>query len=399
VADQLGGGLGKCLSWSAWEDVVPTSTPKPGCIITGLLADSPSQCCTGYSVDHRCAVKPPTATATPKPGCIANGVATLRASDCCSDYAVGGRCLPRPVSTAVPTAISTIPPGGGGTTPLATPTKTSGGGGGDDDGDGSCTNECPSSDGVLRSCNVAEGHSICNATGRIAACGGVNFCCPVAGGAWVKNSETTACAGTATPTPGTGANPLLNFEMAFAGINPAAACALPKDLPLSVIVRNNDGSNKTYTGVIASRADNTVGNLAFYNVSLRLTEFSQTGKFSVFVKSPKHLQVKYGVDNQTAYYNKAGGELDGLSGDPSITKVFSFEKYPLLAGDVTGPDGKQDGVVDGRDFAMVKAETIKRTEVSAGGYMLADLNGNCKMESQDLSLLMISLSVKQGQLY
>jgi hypothetical protein len=307
--------------------------------------------------------------------------------------------MPKPTVTAVPTKIPGG--GGGGTLPTATPTKTSGGGGGGT----TCVNECPSSDGVLRSCNAAEGHSVCNQDKRIAYCGGEAFCCPTAGSIWTK--DMSACAGsatptgqaTATPTIVAGADPILKFRMAFYGINRQAACALSKDLPLSVIVRNNDGTNKTYTDVIATKVNNTTDTLAYYDVTLRLTGFRQTGNFSVFVKSPKHLQVKYGVDNQTAYYNKAGGELDGLSGDPSITKVFSFEKYPLLAGDVTGPDGKQDGVVDGRDFAMVKAETIKRTEVSAGGYMLADLNGNCKMESQDLSLLMISLSVKQGQLY
>jgi hypothetical protein len=30
---------------------------------------------------------------------------------------------------------------------------------------------------------------------------------------------------------------------------------------------------------------------------------------------------------------------------------------------------------------------------------LADMNGNCKMESQDVANMMLSLSVKQGQLY
>jgi len=42
---------------------------------------------------------------------------------------------------------------------------------------------------------------------------------------------------------------------------------------------------------------------------------------------------------------------------------------------------------------------VKRTGVEDRGYILADLNGNCQMESQDVALLMLSLSVKQGQLY
>jgi hypothetical protein len=61
--------------------------------------------------------------------------------------------------------------------------------------------------------------------------------------------------------------------------------------------------------------------------------------------------------------------------------------------------GKQNGQIDGLDFSYVKTQSIARTAADAGGYMLADLNGNCKMESQDLSILMLSLSKKQGQLY
>jgi len=91
--------------------------------------------------------------------------------------------------------------------------------------------------------------------------------------------------------------------------------------------------------------------------------------------------------------------LGGLTNDFTTTPLFDFTKYPLLAGDVTGPDGTQDGVVDGLDFSFVKTQSIARTEVAAGEYMLADLNGNCKMESQDLAILMLSLKEKQAQLY
>ena len=114
---------------------------------------------------------------------------------------------------------------------------------------------------------------------------------------------------------------------------------------------------------------------------------------------PKHLQGKYGVNNQSVYYNKAGGELGGLTYSESTTPLFNFEKYPLLTGDVTGASATQDGQIDGLDFSKVKTEAGKRTSVNNGGYLLTDLNGNCQMESQDLALLMFSLSVKQGQMY
>lgn len=214
-------------------------------------------------------------------------------------------------------------------------------------------------------------------------------------------SYTITSAGGVTPSP-TGTSdpaPILKFKMSFYGIGPAAACADAANMPLSITVRANNGTAKTYDNVIAVRENNTDA-LSFYNVELPLTGFNIKNNLAVFVKSKKSLQVKYGVNNQDGYYGKAGGELVGLTSDRNNTAVFHFEKYPLLAGDVTGPtDSAQDGVVDGLDFSFVKTESIKRTEVAAGGFMLADLNGNCKMESQDLSNLMLSLSVKQGQLY
>lgn len=190
----------------------------------------------------------------------------------------------------------------------------------------------------------------------------------------------------------------LKFKMAFYGVRGDAQCADPEKLPLNVTVRATDGTVKTYNGIIASKI-NSSGDLGVYQVSMRLNGFKQRNGLAVFLKSPKSLQVKYGVNNQSAHYNVAGGELSGLTNSESTTPGFDFTKYPLLSGDVTGQNGVQDGVVDGLDFSYIKSESIKRTEVGAHGYMKADMNGNCKMESQDVANMMLSLSVKQGQLY
>ena len=206
---------------------------------------------------------------------------------------------------------------------------------------------------------------------------------------------------TLTPVPTIISNgPVLKFKMTFLGINNGALCATVDKLPLSIIVRAADGTTKTMSDVIAVRETSTdVSALAVYDVSVVLGNYNFRDNLAVFIKSPKSLQVKYGVNGQTIYYNKAGGELSGLTNDYSTTPLFDFTKYPLLAGDVTGQSSTQDGVVDGQDFSFVKTKAIERTEVPAGSYMLADLNGNCKMESQDLAILMLSLKEKQGQLY
>ena len=170
-------------------------------------------------------------------------------------------------------------------------------------------------------------------------------------------------------------------------------------MPLTVTVLAADGTTKTYNNVMPTKSGASSAGLADYLVSLRLSGFNYNSNIAVFVKGPKSLQMKFGIDGQSKSYDKAGGELSGLTNDDATTKVFNFDAYPALSGDVTGPSGTQDGTIDGLDFVMVKAEAVKRTPALAGGYMLADLNGNCQMESQDVTTLMLSLSEKQGQLY
>ena len=117
---------------------------------------------------------------------------------------------------------------------------------------------------------------------------------------------------------------------------------------------------------------------------------------AVFIKGPRHLQVKYGVSGQDYFYNQQGGAVK-VTSSGMTTPINDFTKYSLLAGDVAGQNGEgQDGVVDGLDFSYVKAEVNKRTE---GDQQVADLNGNCKLESQDLTLLMLAMKDKQEQLY
>lgn len=211
-----------------------------------------------------------------------------------------------------------------------------------------------------------------------------------------------------TPTTGSGVTPtvpassddsVLKFKMAFYGVRGDALCADAEGLPLTVTVRSNDGLVKTYSNIVTTRL-NSDGDLALYEAVVPLAGFNVRDGVAVFVKSPKSLQVKYGINGQASYYGIAGGELSGLTNNADSTPVFDFSGYPLLMGDVTGQTaGEQDGVVDGLDFSFIKTESIKRTEVAEHTFMLTDMNGNCKMESQDLANMMLSLSVKQGQLY
>ena len=204
-----------------------------------------------------------------------------------------------------------------------------------------------------------------------------------------------------TISSGNDISPILNFKISFGGVVNSAKCAV--DWPIRVTVLGN-GETKTFSNVKGVRENISVSdnNLAVYKYSLRLDGFYQKQNLAVFIKGPKHLQMKYGVNDQQKLYDKAGGEIN-ITSDADNSPIYNFSKLPLLAGDVTGGTvGVADGLIDGRDFSYVKAHgslTAGREEVADGGYLQADLDGNCFTGVQDVTLLMRSLEEKQGQLY
>ena len=282
---------------------------------------------------------------------------------------------------------------------------------------GSCNENCSNvkngSSWMIQSCSPPDSDgstqdSLCSWTGRVEACGGVSnyYCCPSSGAQWTQSMTTECNASLAklTPTsvvptivptmPVTGSK-MVKFVFSYAGIKPDVKCV--NNWPISVVVLASDGTTKTFSNVISTKLDgSTSTGLAKYKASVVLDNFNYTSGLSVFIKGSKHLQVKYGMDGQTAFYSQQKGTLGVSSGDdPNPNWLgYDFTGYPLLAGDVN-----QDGVVDGVDFSQVKTAAITRRAVSDGDNMVEDLNGNCAMESQDVGLLMITLNQKQDQLY
>ncbi len=249
-----------------------------------------------------------------------------------------------------------------------------------------CSEQCPGPDNILRSCTPPDGdgtsvESTCNAVGRRETCGGNNWCCPTAGGTWTLDMSKCPVL-----------NQSLDYKISFGGVNPnSAQCAI--DWPLQFMVLGG-GESKTYVNVIPS-TKTVVGDKLVFSGSLDLTGFVSTSGVALFAKGPKHLQVKYGKNNQTGVYNQAGGELN-LTDDI----VYDFSGYPLLAGDASGnSSGVADGVINGIDFAYIKAKSFEHETVAVGGYLQGDLDGNCQVNSNDVNLLKISLEEKQGQLY
>lgn len=195
----------------------------------------------------------------------------------------------------------------------------------------------------------------------------------------------------------TGDEPILNIKGSFGNVKVAdGKCAV--NWPLQVIVLSN-GDTKVYTNVIANLVSST-GTLNVYQGSFPLVGFNHLTDVAVFIKGPKHLQMKYAIQNQTGPYDKAGGELT-LTRSAETSPLYDFTGYPMLAGDVVGAtvnDGP-NGEINGVDFAYVKSRSLLHTTVAEGGYLKADLDGNCQEASNDVTVLKLSLEKKQGELY
>jgi hypothetical protein len=196
--------------------------------------------------------------------------------------------------------------------------------------------------------------------------------------------------------PITGDELILNLKGAFGHVKAAGGeCVV--NWPLQVIVLGG-GESKVYSGVVAT-SQTKVGDLVVYQGSLPLVGFNHSENVAVFVKGPKHLQMKYAVQDQSGPYNEAGGKLS-LTNSVTTSPVYDFTKYPMIPGDVTSEvEGVQDGWVNGIDFAYVKARALTHESVDSGGYLRSDLDGNCQVNSNDVNILKISLQTKQGQLY
>lgn len=198
-----------------------------------------------------------------------------------------------------------------------------------------------------------------------------------------------------------GTDQVLNYKVALANVNPnSAKCIVSPPLKFMIV---GGGQSRTYADVLPQTSE-VVGSKLIFGGSLALTGFTATNSVAVFVSGPKHLQTKYGRADQSTMYDKAGGEL-------TLTKnsspVYDFSNYPMLAGDVVSNNSQtsQDGNVNGVDFAYVKSQALIHKTVLADlqgkpeGFLRADLNGDCQVNSNDVNIMKITLQDKQGQMY
>jgi hypothetical protein len=202
-----------------------------------------------------------------------------------------------------------------------------------------------------------------------------------------------------TPTMGEISDwPVLNYKVQYAFVkSDYSQCFVPSDWPLQITVLSG-GVTKTYNGVVPGKINKSEVFVTAEG-SLVLEGFDKTSNVAVFIKGPKHLQMKYAVDKQEGRYNKAGGELT-LTKFVETSPVYDFTAYPILPGDIRGENSDNpDGVVNGYDWTEVKRSVKILETVEEGSYLKADLDGSCQVNSNDLYILRLTLEEKQGELY
>jgi hypothetical protein len=230
-------------------------------------------------------------------------------------------------------------------------------------------------------------------------------CVNTAGSSSVKSVTIKVQGGNGTtPTPTSipdGTSYKLNYKMSFGGVLAIYAKCLV-EWPFKITVMSN-GVTKTFTDVLPQN-QSILNNKLIFSGTLALDGFNYSSNVAVFASGPKHLQVKYGQDLQTSSYNQAGGILTLTKTD---SPVYDFSGYPIVPGDVVSntSQDKQDGVINGVDYAYVKSKANIHEEVpdnkkgEVEGYLRGDLNGDCQVNSGDVTVMKSSLQERQGQLY
>jgi hypothetical protein len=198
----------------------------------------------------------------------------------------------------------------------------------------------------------------------------------------------------------------INIKMAFAGVKPGSdQCATtlwPTSFKMAIAGEVGDlvvGLKSAEIKGIPQKttAVNSKGEI-IYNFSASVSGVSDAGVNSLafFMKGPKHISLKYGVNEQTAWYQDYVGRLNLVAGGNS----YDFSNYSLLAGDVTGSTvGVADGKIDGRDFSFIKGKSQPITSGPQGVSLVGDIDGNCQVNAGDVRLIKQSLIEINSQTY
>lgn len=180
----------------------------------------------------------------------------------------------------------------------------------------------------------------------------------------------------------------ISFEVVLAGVKDYSKCLGENKVDV-ILLKDNVRKEYKNVSLVETGKKTTKNERIFLVDKLNIADFGESTGVAIFVKGPRHMQMKFGINGQDDVYNKSGGELA-----INNSMVFDFSKYPILAGDVN-----RDGLVDGVDFVEVKKRASAFEQVDEGQYNSYDLDGSCVVNNQDVVLLVQALNEKYDQMY
>jgi len=194
-----------------------------------------------------------------------------------------------------------------------------------------------------------------------------------------------------TPTPISTAsgNTKLTLKLKFQGIGSKPADSL-NSMAVKLKVKGGDlKSDIERTATFTSDASGVWSGLTGFDLP------SSGKKYTIYVKGPRHVQKKI---CDSAPSETAGGTYK--CSDENIilspgSHSLDFSELTLLSGDIYGPNKVQDAVVNSVDISYVR-NNLRETESSV--LSVCDINLDGKCDTQDFSLIISSLSVKNDEL-
>jgi len=193
--------------------------------------------------------------------------------------------------------------------------------------------------------------------------------------------------GAPTPTNAPGmvtANLKMKIKFQGIGAKPATDALSSMDVRVKLFNESTSTATDYATGTFTSDADGIWGgDVAFGNVD-------PNHKYAVIVKGPLHLSKKICVATPTetagGTYRCSGGTISLVAGDND----FNFSGVLMLAGDLP----TQDGSVTAYDTSLVR-NNLGKTD--ADSLSKSDVNRDGKCDTQDYSLIIASLAVKNDE--
>ncbi|MEN9328343.1 MAG: hypothetical protein RI947_1151 [Candidatus Parcubacteria bacterium] len=185
-----------------------------------------------------------------------------------------------------------------------------------------------------------------------------------------------------TPTPGPVGNAKAAIALKFQGVVRKPVTSTP--LTVKVTLVNQD--------TLAQFAQDVTFNVNDQGIWSGNTAFNAPvgPHYYVLVKGPKHLQKKICVTSPTETAPGTYRCANGLIGLKNGDNTFDFGNIYLLVGDL--PD--QNGVVDSYDISFIR-NNLGSTD--AKNQLIGDLNYDGRVDSQDYSLVIASLSIKKDE--